>query len=85
MYRFIEFDRNEAPHSQTLPPATPALSVEKMLEARSPHYVPPEEDFFKILGITEGQDEILSFFVFATGDRSADRRNFQNQKSMTLI
>lgn len=41
-----------------LPGPNPCL-VEKMPEVRSPRYVPPEEDFWKIYEIVEGQDKVM--------------------------
>ena len=41
-----------------LPGPNPCL-VEKMAEIRSPRYVPPEEDFWKIYAVTEGQDKVM--------------------------
>ena len=41
-----------------LPGPNPCL-VEKMPEVRSPRYVPPEEDFWKIYAVTEGQDKVM--------------------------
>ena len=41
-----------------LPGPNPCL-VEKMPEVRSPRYVPPEEDFWKIYAATEGQDKVM--------------------------
>jgi len=43
------------------PPLTgpnPCL-VDKMPEVRSPRYVPPEEDFWKIYAVAEGQDQVM--------------------------
>ena len=41
-----------------LPGPNPCL-VEKMAEIRSPRYVPPEEDFWKIYEIVEGQEKVM--------------------------
>ena len=41
-----------------LPLPNPFL-VEKMPEERSPRYVPPEKDFWKVFNLTEGQDRIM--------------------------
>ncbi|MDA3787234.1 MAG: site-specific integrase [Desulfobacula sp.] len=41
-----------------LPLLNPFL-VEKMPEERSPRYVPPEKDFWKVFNLTEGQDRIM--------------------------
>jgi integrase len=54
-----------------LPSPNPCI-VEKMPEARSPRYVPPEEDFLKVLELAEGQDKVLLLFVFATAMRRGE-------------
>ncbi len=41
-----------------LPGPNPCL-VEKMPEMRSPRYVPPEKDFWKVYDVAEGQDQIM--------------------------
>lgn len=33
--------------------------VEPMPEVRHPRYVPPEEDFWKIYGVAEGQEKVM--------------------------
>ena len=44
---------------------TPALpkenpfDIEKMPEIRSPRYVPPLDDFWKVYGVSEGQDKVM--------------------------
>ena len=35
------------------------FDIEKMPEIRSPRYVPPPEDFWKVYGVTEGQDKVM--------------------------
>jgi integrase len=49
-----------------LPGPNPCL-VDKMPEERQPRYVPPEEDFWKIYEVAEGQDQLmlLSFLHLA--------------------
>lgn len=49
-----------------LPAPNPCL-VERMPEVRHPRYVPPEEDFWKIYEVAEGQDKVmlLSFLHLA--------------------
>ena len=37
----------------------PFRAVEKMREERSPRYVPPEEDFWKVYENVEGQDKVM--------------------------
>ena len=41
-----------------LPGPNPCL-VEKMPEVRHPRYIPPEEDFWKVYGAAEGQDQVM--------------------------
>lgn len=40
-------------------PGPNPCQVEKMPETRSPRYVPPEEDFWKIYELAEGQDKVM--------------------------
>ncbi len=40
-------------------PGTNPFLVEKMPETRQPRYVPPEEDFWKIYELAEGQDKVM--------------------------
>lgn len=42
-----------------LPSPNPFKEVEKMPEERSPRYVPPEKDFWKVYNLTRGQDRIM--------------------------
>ena len=44
--------------SPTLLSPNPCL-VERMPEIRQPRYVPPEEDFWKIYAVAEGQDKLM--------------------------
>ena len=37
----------------------PILSIKKFPEKREPRYVPPEEDFWKVFELTEGQDRVM--------------------------
>lgn len=41
-----------------LPGPNPCL-VEKMAEIKSPRYIPPEEDFWKVYDSAEGQDKVM--------------------------
>jgi len=41
-----------------LPGLNPCL-VERMPEVRKPRYVPPEEDFWKVYELVEGQDQVM--------------------------
>jgi integrase len=53
-----------------LPGPNPCL-VERMPEIRQPRYVPPEEDFWKVYGVAEGQDKVmLSTFIHLAARRS---------------
>jgi integrase len=42
----------------TLPGPNPCL-VDRMPEERQPRYVPPEEDFWKVYEVAEGQDKVM--------------------------
>ena len=42
----------------TLPGPNPCL-VDRMPEQRQPRYVPPEEDFWKVYEVAEGQDRVM--------------------------
>ncbi len=42
----------------TFPKENP-FDIEKMPEIRSPRYVPPPEDFWKVYGVAEGQDKVM--------------------------
>ena len=45
--------------------------VAKMPEKRTPRYIPPEEDFWKIFDVTEGQDRVMLLtFLHLAGRRS---------------
>lgn len=37
----------------------PFLAVDKFPEERSPRYVPPEEDFWRVLEVAQGQDRVM--------------------------
>jgi integrase len=41
-----------------LPGPNPCL-VDRMPEVREPRYVPPEEDFWKVYAVAEGQDKVM--------------------------
>jgi len=41
-----------------LPGPNPCL-VDRMPEGRHPRYVPPEEDFWKVVDVSEGQDKVM--------------------------
>ena len=42
----------------TLPKDNP-FDIVKMPEVRSPRYVPPREDFWKVYNVAEGQDKVM--------------------------
>ena len=44
--------------SPPLPGPNPCL-VERMPEVRKPRYIPPEEDFWKVYEVAEGQDKVM--------------------------
>ena len=51
----------------TLPKDNP-FDIAKMSEVRSPRYVPPLEDFWKVYNVAEGQDKVMlsaCFFLAA--------------------
>ncbi len=53
-----------------LDPHNPCL-VAKMPEKRTPRYIPPENDFWKIYGVAEGQDKVMLLtFLHLAGRRS---------------
>lgn len=43
--------------------------VHKLKETRTPRYVPPYEDFQKVLDVAEGQDKVLLQTLYYTGGR----------------
>ncbi len=54
-----------------LPGPNPCL-VEKMSEQRAPRYVPPEEDFWKVYDLTEGQDKVMLYTFLHIGARRGE-------------
>lgn len=51
-------------------PNNPCLVV-KMPEVRTPRYIPPENDFWKVYGLAEGQDKVMLLtFLHLAGRRS---------------
>nr|WP_321513363.1 site-specific integrase [uncultured Pseudodesulfovibrio sp.] len=49
---------------RAMPQPNPCL-VDKFPEVRTPRYVPPEEDFWKVYNLTSGQDKVmLSVFLY---------------------
>jgi integrase len=59
-----------------LPGPNPCL-VERMPEVRHPRYVPPEEDFWKVYDVAEGQDKVmLSAFLYLAARRGEIFRLF---------
>lgn len=54
----------------TLPGPNPCL-VERMPEKRHPRYVPPDQDFWKVYNVAEGQDKLmLAAFLYLGARRS---------------
>jgi integrase len=48
----------------------PFLDVDKFPEERSPRYVPPEEDFWRVLEVAQGQDRVmLTAFLYTAARR----------------
>jgi integrase len=54
-----------------LPGPNPCL-VERMPEVRHPRYVPPEEDFWKVYNVAEGQDKVMLSALFYLGARCSE-------------
>ena len=49
----------------------PFLAVDRFPEERTPRYIPPEEDFWKVLDIADGQDAVmLQVFLYLAARRS---------------
>ena len=54
-----------------MPQTNPCL-VEKFPEERSPRYVPPEEDFWRVYNLAEGQDRIMLTVFLHLGARRGE-------------
>ncbi len=54
-----------------LPAPNPCL-VERFPEVRQPRYVPPEEDFWKVFGLTTGQDRLMLLAFLHLGARRGE-------------
>lgn len=54
-----------------LPAQNPCL-VDKFPEQRQPRYVPPEEDFWKVLEVAEGQDKVMLLTFLHLGARRGE-------------
>lgn len=54
-----------------LPGPNPCL-VEKMPEVRHPRYIPPEEDFWAVYKVAEGQDRVLLLTLLHTAARCGE-------------
>ena len=52
-----------------LPQNNPWLAVKRFPEERSPRYVPPEEDFWKVYSVASSRDKAFLLFLFHTGAR----------------
>ncbi|UQZ90066.1 site-specific integrase [Deltaproteobacteria bacterium Smac51] len=50
----------------------PFLAIDKFKEERSPRYVPPEEDFWKVVDIATGQDKAMLLALFYLGARRGE-------------
>ncbi len=55
-----------------LPMPNPAAMVEKFPEQRKPRYVPPEEDFWKVFDLAEGQDQVILAVALYTAARRGE-------------
>jgi len=55
-----------------LPMPNPAAMVEKFPEKRKPRYVPPEEDFWKVFDLAEGQDKVMLAVALYTAARRGE-------------
>ncbi|MCF8074034.1 MAG: site-specific integrase [Desulfarculaceae bacterium] len=55
-----------------LPMPNPVALVEKFPEQRKPRYVPPEEDFWKVFDLAEGQDKVMLAVAFYTAARRGE-------------
>jgi integrase len=42
-------------------PLNPFIKVERFAETRHPRYVPPEDDFWRVYEVAEGQDKVMLF------------------------
>lgn len=47
-----------------MPGGNPWLECDRYGERRSPRYVPPEADFWKVYGVAEGQDQLMLLACF---------------------
>ncbi len=52
--------------------SNPFQSVDKFSEVRSPRYVPPEEDFWAVFNVAEGQDQIMLLTYLHLAARRAE-------------
>lgn len=50
----------------------PFYAVERFPETRSPRYVPPEEDFWKVYAVAEGQDKVMLLTFLHLGARRTE-------------
>ncbi len=53
-------------------PVNPFQAVDKFSEVRSPRYVPPEDDFWAVYNIAEGQDRIMLLAYLHLAARRAE-------------
>lgn len=57
--------------------SNPFRAIKKCQEDRSPRYVPPEEDFWKMLEMTRGQDKVMLFTFLQTAARRKEIFNLK--------
>lgn len=50
----------------------PFAAVESFPRIKKPRYVPPEQDFWKVYDVAEGQDKIMLFIYFKTAARRSE-------------
>jgi integrase len=53
-------------------PSPNPCKVRKLPEVRNPRYVPPAEDFFKVLNMTDGQDRVMLLTFLHTAARRSE-------------
>jgi len=59
------------------PEKNPFKAVKRFPHDTQPHYVPPLEDFLKVLQIAEGQDKVILLTFLHTGGRKNEVYNLQ--------
>ena len=71
-WRWGEYNMERWPHSPNL-----FLATERFKEAKSQRYVPPEEDFWRVYDLAEGQDQIMLLAFFHLGARRNELFNLK--------